>query len=133
VPLVAVVHAGWKGTLAKITADVLINMRLHGANNQTIFVAIGPRIGVCCYQVGKQRAQLFSHRFKPNSAVVKRNNRYYLDLASANYQLLLENGVLSAHIDMPQICTGCNQNRFFSYRGGTSGSNGEMLGIIGIK
>lgn len=51
---VAVVHAGWRGVVAGVTAAAIDAMRTSGDVPQR--AAIGPAIGPCCYEVGSEVA-----------------------------------------------------------------------------
>src|ERR1700681_4946063 len=57
---VAAVHAGWRGAADEIVAKTIAKMRIQfGTSPADIVAAIGPGIGVCCYEVGAEVAQLF--------------------------------------------------------------------------
>jgi len=61
---VAAVHAGWRGTLLRITAQTLGRMQvLFGTCPEDVVAALGPGIGRCCYEVGPEVAQAFASRF----------------------------------------------------------------------
>ena len=52
--VIGVVHAGWKGTVSLISQKTVCLMQKHyGCKPQDILCAIGPSIGPCCYEVGK--------------------------------------------------------------------------------
>src|SRR5258708_25846562 len=56
--VVAAIHAGWRGTLARITVKTLGQMRMKfGTRPRDVGAALGPAIGRCCYEVGPQVAQ----------------------------------------------------------------------------
>ena len=62
--VVAAVHAGWRGTLARIAVKTLGRMRLEfGTNPEDVLAALGPAIGPCCYEVGPEVAQAFLGQF----------------------------------------------------------------------
>lgn len=61
---VAAVHAGWRGTLARIAGNAVGVMRAaFGSNPGNITAAIGPGIQACCYAVGEEVVQAFHGRF----------------------------------------------------------------------
>lgn len=61
---VAAVHAGWRGTLARIAAKTLGRMQMQfGTRPADVVVAIGPGIGACCYEVGHEVVQSFASQF----------------------------------------------------------------------
>src|SRR6266478_7782653 len=54
---VAAIHAGWRGTLARIAVKALGKMQMHfGTRSADLLAAIGPSIGGCCYEVGTEVA-----------------------------------------------------------------------------
>ncbi len=61
---VAAVHAGWRGTLARIGEKTLGEMRAAFSTNPAdVRVAIGPSIRACCYNVGEEVHAAFRSRF----------------------------------------------------------------------
>ena len=130
---VATAHAGWKGTLGKIAEHVVKKLQALGSDPQNIYVAIGPHIGGCCYDVSLERAELFRQQFHGTSVAFFSENKWYLDLGLANKIQLKESGVLPEHIDTPITCTSCQNDVFFSYRKENKNTYGEMLGIIGVR
>jgi len=110
--VVAVAHAGWRGTLAGIVADTVEQMLQLGAGLDRIEARIGPAIGSCCYEVDSGLYDRFAETFSwPVSMADHR-----LDLAEINRLDLLELGIKRAKIKLAGICTACGGERFFSWR-----------------
>lgn len=66
---VAAVHAGWRGTLARIAAAAAGEMRAaYGTLPNDLLAAIGPCIRGCCYEVGPEMQQAFAARFAASDA-----------------------------------------------------------------
>jgi YfiH family protein len=64
---VAAIHAGWRGTLARIVSKTLGRMRMEfGTQPADVFAAIGPAIHRCSYEVGPEIAAAFAGQF-PNA------------------------------------------------------------------
>ena len=62
--VVAAVHAGWRGTLARIAERTVGEMRAaYGCRPEDMLAAIGPGIGGCCYEVGPEIVQAFLAQF----------------------------------------------------------------------
>ena len=125
---IAAVHSGWKGSalsISKKTVEKLIEM---GAKPQNIFVAIGPSIGKCCYEVSEDVAVRFSTEFYTD----KGNGKYMLDLGMVNYSMIRECSVPEENISLSGICTSCNNDLFFSHRK-QNGKSGTLGGIICMK
>jgi len=116
--VIAVAHAGWRGTCGRIgekTIQVLMNR--YQSNPADIRVVIGPSISPKVYEIGEEVVDNFKRAgFDILSILSTRNKSIYLDLWKAN-QLSLENtGVLSEHIETSGICTFTEHERFFSAR-----------------
>ncbi len=130
----AAVHAGWKGTLGGVVGNAVGEMVRMGADARRIFAAIGPHIGMCCYDVPEERARAFVDRFgRDEKMVVKTDGRWHLDIGWANYRQLRDAGVPADYIDAPPTCTSCQSNEFFSYRKDSKETYGEMMAVIGMK
>lgn len=125
--VVGIAHAGWKGTLRKITANTLDLMRSKfGTNPLYVYVGFGPAIRECCYEVGEE----FKGCFK--KGVTQRSGSCYLDLAAINRDQLLDFGVRKENIEDPKICTSCRKAEFFSYRK-EAGACGRIMSVIMLK
>lgn len=124
---IGLAHAGWKGTFAQIGTKTLHQMRKnYGTKPEDCQVAIGPGIGSCCYQVGPQIIDLCEENY-PNAAT---NNT--IDLKKINWLQFIRSGVLKENISVSSLCTKCNQDIFYSYRGGQSHA-GRMAAVLMIK
>ncbi|MDP1722620.1 MAG: peptidoglycan editing factor PgeF [Candidatus Gottesmanbacteria bacterium] len=130
----AAVHAGWKGTLGGVIGNAVGEMVRIGAEAQRIRVALGPHIGLCCYDVPEDRIGMFEDRFgRDEKMVAKIDGRWHLDIGWANYRLLIEAGLHPDHIDAPPTCTSCQSDTFFSYRKDSKETYGEMMAVIGFQ
>lgn len=62
--VVAAVHAGWRGTVARIVAKAVGRMQMEfGTRPADVIAAIGPSIGRCSYEVGPEVARAFAGQF----------------------------------------------------------------------
>ena len=157
--VVAAVHAGWRGTLARIVVKTLGRMRLEfGTNPEDVLAALGPAIGPCCYEVGPEVAQAFLGQFahaaewfegpferlssgeEPNPLPwltmmppghEPPPERVQLDLRSANRRQLLDAGTRLRNIAVSTLCTSCRGDLFFSYRK-EGPAAGRMMSVVGI-
>lgn len=129
--VVAVAHAGWRGTLSQITRATLLEMeRNFGIHPGRVVSVIGPSIGRCCYEVGEDVSSLFMDRFKDWECYLfkKNDSKYVLDLREANRIALMECGVRD--IEVLDICTRC-EGDFHSFRRDGKGV-GAQLSFIGL-
>jgi len=132
--MIAIVHAGWKGTIAHIVLSAVNKMVEQGIALQDIRASIGPHIGRCCYAVSEDRARRFLEVFNHDPKVVGvTNGQWYLDIGYANHKELLQAGLAPAQIDAPIVCTSCQVDRFYSFRKDTAESFGEILAVIGVQ
>ena len=61
---VAAVHAGWRGTLARIAEKAVGEMRRQfGSEPADLRAALGPSIRACCYEVGDEIREHFRSSF----------------------------------------------------------------------
>ncbi len=127
-------HAGWRGTLGKITKNIIDTMKTLGAQQKDILVSIGPHIGMCCYDVSADRAKLFREEFHDEPKVSSLiEGKWHIDLGYANFLTLIDAGVLTNHIDGLPTCTSCQIDTYFSYRKDAKETFGEMMGVVAWK
>jgi YfiH family protein len=115
----AVVHSGWRGTVAgAVPAAIKAMSEAFDTRPAEIVAGVGPSIGPCCYEVGDEVAAAAREAFDDAEALLPRNGsgRHHFDLWQANRRWLIEAGV--RQIEVAEICTACHQADFFSYRGG---------------
>ncbi len=103
VPILAVVHAGWRGTAAGAVANALDALRGRGARPERVRAFIGPSVPPERYQVTDEVARALAEPLwpKPLDPAVARPDgpgHWLVDLAAANRQQLLENGIRAGHI-----------------------------------
>ena len=96
----ALVHAGWRGTVARVgPAAVQAMAKEFGSNPTNIRAGIGPGICGRCYEVGEEVASRFDQRFATGGT----GDRFMLDLAAANRAQLEEAGV--GEVNVLGLCT----------------------------
>ena len=122
----AAIHAGWKGTVARIvekTAKRMIENR--GSNPANILAYIGPCIGLANFEVGDEVAAQFASEYK-----TRVNNKWHVDLKAANAAQLEKLGIIQIEID--PACTVENNVDYFSHRK-EKGFTGRMIALIGFQ
>lgn len=131
--VIAAVHAGWRGTVQSIAANAIQKMVEQGANPQDILVAIGPSIGPCHFEVGREVAEEFANRFGEKLPLKEhREGHSMVDLWEANRLVLMEAGVQKDHIFTSNLCTYCNNSDFYSHRY-TNGRRGSLIAAIAME
>ncbi len=133
--VIAAIHAGWRGSALGITANVIRLMQnQYGSQPGDLIAAIGPAIGLCCYEVDAAAADAFRRQKNYDTFLFpsKRRDRWMLDLAEANRRQLLDGGIPDANIEAAGLCTVCRQDAFFSHRG-SGGVTGRQINFIMIK
>jgi hypothetical protein len=116
----AVIHAGWRGTVKKISTNTVKAM-IHsfGCDPADIIAGIGPSIGPCCYEVGEDVRMVVEQCFGTavGYLVLKNHSpKPHFDLWYANHKQLTDSGLKPANIETAEICTQCNQDIFYSSR-----------------
>jgi polyphenol oxidase len=154
--VVAAVHAGWRGTLARIAEKAVGQMRMYfGSSPGGLLAAIGPAIGGCCYEVGADLMAKFASQFadahrwfdeprtgeEPNPLQWLNMmppghqpppNKVRLDLRKANRAQLVAAGLAEQSIFASDLCTACQRGLLFSYRR-EGNRSGRLLGAIGLR
>ncbi len=71
--VVANVHAGWRGTLARIVAKTIGQMQARfGVEPRRLRAAIGPGIHACCYEVGREIYERYAAQFPAADSLFRR-------------------------------------------------------------
>ncbi len=116
---IGLAHAGWRGTVNHIGAKTLLRMQEEfGTQPADVKAALGPAIGSCCYEVGRDVADRFQEVFPWAGEVLAGTeaDRYKLNLEEANARQLLEVGVVPENLFRSGLCTIKRNDLFFSYR-----------------
>jgi polyphenol oxidase len=115
--VLACVHAGWRGTVARASEAAVAAMRGLGASPDNVIAGIGPAIGADRYQVGAEVAAAAEAAFGADAQAVIRpdgTGRWLFDLAAANRLVLREAGLADGNIHVTPYVTG--DGMFFSDR-----------------
>ncbi|MDD3654152.1 MAG: peptidoglycan editing factor PgeF [Desulfotomaculaceae bacterium] len=133
--VVALAHAGWRGTVARIGLKTLQKMSaIFRTDPKDCLAGIGPSIGPCCYEINQEVLDQIKCSFSywTDLVVPVYPGKWLLDLWQANYRTLVDAGLLENKIDKASICTSCRNNLFFSYRA-QGGTTGRMASLIMLK
>jgi YfiH family protein len=135
-------HAGWKGSVLQIAEETVAQMRrLYGTAAKDLKAAIGPSIGMCCYEVDDTVIRQVENALKElgqvgiaNREAVYRNagnGKYMLSLQQLNRQIMIKAGIPVSNIEVTSLCTSCLTDTFYSHRK-EGGKTGRMAAWIGI-
>jgi YfiH family protein len=158
--VVAAVHAGWRGALARVIEKAVGDMRrAFGSDPQKLIAALGPSIRACCYEVGEEVVESFNARFtgadrffrtaRNRPEATDRHSILFLsayppghapehvpaarlDLIAVAQDQLASAGVKPANILVADFCTACRTDLFFSHRH-EGGTTGRQIAAIGIR
>lgn len=117
-PVIAAIHAGWRGAAQGVVTSCVAHLKALGFSAARFEVLIGPSARKCCYEVGPEVIEELSgsvNGFAPEDVATQRQDRYMLDLPLFIRIQLCAGGVLSSNIHDCGICTICDE-RFFSHR-----------------
>ncbi len=130
---VAAVHAGWRGTDKDICTHATHSLRTNwGVLPEQLWVAFGPAIGGCCYEVGQDIGEVLCRKWgeRGKRAWQPYGEKGLLDLRLVNRLQCEEAGIPPDQIQNVGPCTFCAKDEFFSYR--RQGQRaGRQLSVIG--
>ena len=117
--VIAVAHAGWRGTLAGIAAKVVRRLsEQYGIKADDLEAALGPSIGPCCYEVQDDVAKPLMKEWGKltTPSVVVRDGKSFVNLRRLNRDIHRKCGVPGKQLSVVGPCTSCAPEDFFSYR-----------------
>ncbi len=121
----AVIHSGWRGTIARISAKALDELcRVSQCTPEDVVAYIGPHIRSSEYEVSQDLIDRFTSSFGPEVE----DDPCHLNLSEAIKIALLDKGMDEEHILDCEISTLQECERFFSYRAeeGLCGRHGAV-------
>ncbi len=126
----AAIHAGWRGTLARITDHFFKGLPKDLANPGDWVAWIGPSNRACCYEVSPELIEQFKSQFPELHPRLIEPRTRFLDLAAINEAELIRLGLTRIEV-IPQ-CTFCavddsGKPIYFSYRRGDRASRQHFV------
>lgn len=125
---IAAVHAGWRGTRARILEKTLRFLADSGRiRAESALVAFGPCLRPDSLEVGAEVAAGLDPEF-----VIGKAGRFYFDMPGCNRAQAIAAGVLVDHIRDSGGCTLTEPERYFSYRrdGQASGRLAAFISLV---
>jgi YfiH family protein len=126
--ILACVHAGWRGTVARVSAAAVAAMTTLGSRPSDVIAGLGPAAAPARYQVGPDVHDAFTRAFDPAAPAFVRPDpaapafvrpdpaapgRWLLDLWAANQHVLREAGLPASQIHVTDLPTGPAGNGYF--------------------
>ncbi len=128
---IGMAHAGWKGTLLRIGAEMARRMAEEfDTDPSDIIAATGPCICRECFEVDADLGEKFQSEFGyPGISRPGRQGKAYVDLELAAAVQFVEAGIRPESITLMNACTYENRRHFFSHRR-DKGITGSMAAYI---
>lgn len=132
--VIAVAHAGWRGSSKKIADKVVKRMQEdYNCVPADIYATIFPCINRNVYEVGEEVISALAKTgidLKEATECGNHLGHFFLDLVSVNRQQLLASGLLPEHIEELSDCTYTWDEDFFSARRQGIDSGRMLSGIV---
>lgn len=111
------VHAGWRGTAARILEQVVARFAEKGLPGGELHVHLGPAICGRCYEVGPDV-------YEQLTGWQTTRNRH-VDLRALLAEQAKAAGVRRVSVSV--YCTRCDNDRFYSHRAGDAGRQVSVI------
>ncbi len=122
--VIGLAHSGWRSTEKNIAAKTIEKMQsAFCCNPLDIVSAVGPSIGPCHMEVGQEVAEVFDEKY------ITYADKPHINLWNICKDQIINAGVKEGNITVANICTCCNNDLFYSYRGDNK-KTGSMTAII---
>jgi len=123
--VVSNVHTGWRGSIKNIIgATIDVMKERFGCTPSDIFAGISPSLGPCCAEFINYKGEI------PDRLWSYMDHENHFDFWKISNDQLCDAGVMSEKIYSSGICTKCNTDLFFSYRG--EKTTGRFAAVIGL-
>jgi YfiH family protein len=131
---IAAVHSGWKSTVLKISNEAVRKLRQEFSTKpEDLQVAIGPSLCRGCFEVGREVYDLFKDNYVwVDNYTEFKSGKYYISLQDVIKKSLTEEGIPKENIVISDVCTKCNKDTFFSYRGDNK-KTGSLAAVMMLK
>ena len=134
--IIGAAHAGWRGALTGVLESTIAAMERIGARRSRIVAVLGPTISQAAYEVGPEMKAKF---LESDSAA----RRFFRPSDRREHAMFDLPGFIRARLEAARIgefadlglCTYCDEERFFSYRRTTHGSEpdyGRLISAIAL-
>ena len=132
--VIAVLHAGWRGTVDMIVARAVNILKdRFNSDPRDIMAGIGPSISPAAYEVGIDVKSKVDECLGNNKGLIlEKNGKLFFDLWKANQLQCIESGIPLQQVEIAGLCTYKHNSIFFSARR-SEGNTGRFGAVIVIK
>lgn len=124
--VIANVHSGWRGSIKNIIGRTISVMEKEfGSKPGDIVAGISPSLGPCCAEFVNYKDEI------PEEFWKYKDDSDHFDFWAISSGQLCDAGILKKNIYLSEICTRCNTDLFFSFRG--EGTTGRFAAVIGLR
>ena len=122
---VAAIHAGWRGVVAGV-----VRAGVERLGGRSLVAAIGPCIGPCCFEVGRDVAGAIEREALGARVIVHAHaDKAYVDLRAAVRAQLRAAGLRDSRIEDVAGCTR-HDERFHSFRRDGEQSGRMLMAVV---
>lgn len=120
------IHSGWRGSVSNLIGRTIRAMQAEfGTAAADLVAGVGPSLGPCCAEFINYRREIPQDLWSYKSA------DHHFDFWAISREQLATAGVPQQNIFLSNICTRCNTDQFFSYRG--EKITGRFAAVIGLQ
>jgi YfiH family protein len=124
--IVANIHSGWRGSIRNIIGRTIrVIQEKFDSSAKDLLAGIGPSLGPCCAEFVNYKNEIPRVYWKYKTV----NNHF--DFWSISRDQLIEAGLERRFIFSSNICTRCQTDLFYSYRG--ERETGRFAAVIGLR
>ena len=134
--IVGAVHCGWRSAALDIEGEAVRAFESLGGKAENIKAAIGPSIGMCCFEVGSEVPEAFDSLFGRRMSEfyrLKENGKYNIDLQGLVAERFAFLGVPRENIEKVGSCTMCHPDKYYSHRYYNGGVRGSLASVIALS
>jgi polyphenol oxidase len=115
--IIALAHAGWRGTLAGMAGLLVTAMHERcGSDTASLRAVVGPSIGPDAYTVGAEVVSAFAQAYPADRLFTTDARGTRLNLWEANRRQFVRAGLAPEAISCAEVCTFAQGERLFSHR-----------------
>jgi hypothetical protein len=126
--IIAAVHSGWRSTEREILHKTLVTLQKeYNCKPEDLIAYIAPSVSQSNYEVGKEVAEKFGNKYLKSNG-----EKFLLDIAKINYDILIKFGVKQNNVQASSLCTYASKNILHSFRRDGLYS-GRSMGVIAMR